>query len=95
MSTVRLLANIVWPLVIAGLALVGLFSFGILALTSSLWTAVAIGLLVVGSARLFQPGKPTSALTIIGLGLALFLLRDAFPTFTIADGLTIIPGVGL
>lgn len=74
-----------WIWGIVALVALGLFAFGILSLSTNLFVAVGIGLIVVGVAKLFQVGSnPAIGIALMGAGGVLWLF-DGFTTLTIGD----------
>lgn len=82
-------AALAWPILILVLVVLGLLMFGLLTLTSSLWTALGIGLAVVGVAQLFRRKAPQVGLVLLTTGLGMSFFHEILPAFTIGEGLTL------
>lgn len=75
-----------WIWGIVALAGIAVLTFGVLSWGTNLFTAVGIGLMAVGAAKIFAPGGPP----MVGIGLliggaALWLGHDMLPDLSIAD----------
>lgn len=80
----------IWGIV--ALVVIGLFAFGVLALSTNLFVAVGIALVVVGIAKLFQVGSnPVIGLALMGTGGAMWAL-DGLTTLTVGDVASFIGG---
>lgn len=84
-----LLLSIGMPVVILILAILGLGAFGFIALAFNLFTAIAIGLLILGGVKLLTPGPPVVAALIMGAGLLMLTLGYAFPDLSIGSTLSL------
>lgn len=88
-----MLSHWIW-LALAALAVAaGLFAFGVITLTTNLFTAVGVGVLVVGLALLFQRRDSTVGLLVIAGGMGIWLGPMLVPDLTVGS-LASFVGVG-
>lgn len=79
----------IWGIV--ALVGVGAIAFGALTLGTNLFTAVGIGLIVVGVAKLFQAhGNPMLGIVLMATGTGLWVGHDLFPSLTLADAASLV-----
>lgn len=84
----------VMPLLVLSLVLVGAVTFGAISLTTNLWTAVSIGIIVVAAGVLLsRRGSPSVAFVVGAVGMGMFFFAQAAPTFTIGQAASLV-GVG-
>lgn len=79
------------PLVLlAGAGLLIVWTLGILSLSTSLLTALAVGLIIVGLARFVRtPTIEPVTLLVVGVGFAVLFMGDIVDSLTIGETLTI------
>lgn len=78
-------------LIILGVVTLGLVAFGLLSLTTSLWSALGITVAVVGLIVLVMAHQPPAVgFILLATGGSVFFLSDMMPSMTIAEGLSLV-----